>query len=972
MGDYVEGQRLQGSDGRIYVVQGGVPRLEPQGGSAFGPTIGGNPTIPGQLQGQALNNTRTQQEIVNNPLNVASTQAGIVNTNDQIDTRRKTNIQSMRQEFNGLPQVKQYTEATQALGGMLRAPDSGQGDLAVIYAFAKLMDPGSVVREGEMQMANQTSSMIENLQRQYGRITEANRLPANVRQGLIEAARQRMAGMTATYGQTYQQYRDLAKQNGYDPEQVTGPFAGDAVRPLEEQYIKAHGGQPRHADGSLVDPNVRHNDALIGGASNIFTPVATDQNTRKVPYPEASAALDRLIRSNVSYEDANRQFQGNFPGAPPISRDEFARARQYAIDHPGYRGSLGNATRDVPMESPVGSFIDPNNFVGTTRNSFAQSVPGAFLTKGVNAFGGGLPGLAAGEAGRVTLDTMSQQHPTASFLGETGGAIAGTIGTGKLVGGGARLLERSPFLRPAATFLKDTPTRIPLLGDIVYGSTYGATQDPDHPLRGAVLGGGSALLGNQIGSRVIAPGFRAAAVPTRKLFGLPDAPAAISRGAEEFSAPLFGDEGQVAIGQMQAAADAGLPFSWADASARTRALGGNAVRFSPNAYGLAKKNLGTRTLGQVDRLGGIIEDELGPRLNLPTFKVGVKKSAQAQSKALYEKAKTQAPVGDDQINEMLQTPAGQRAARSGYDEAINNGEPVGDLTQEIDSFTGQPRLVGRPSWHVLQRMKFALDEMPDQTSLANRFNNRLGALNEDFRKANLTYSNEMKRGDIASAGFNAADPNIKAPELTSMLSAPRNMKDRGLFLQGYGANLLDRIGAARDTANPYNLASIASPDQVTKMEIVSPNLANRFTQARSLENEMSLTNTELFGGSPTQPRAQADKAFENGGMLGDVVEAGLALAPHTSPISLMRTKLFAGRSLFGGMKEGFDKARGMTPMQRADQMAPLLFNPDALANLTTLEDLFARKAARDAYVNRTGRIGSSIAAPIAIGYTANR
>src|SRR4249919_2896327 len=363
-------------------------------------------------------------------------------------------------------------------------------------------------------------------------------------------------------------------------------------------------------------------------------------------------------------------------------------------------------------------------------------------------------------------------------------------------------------------------------------------------------------------------------------------PQALPHGESMIASQALSANPDDVLARLQQARDLGMPFAPVDAATQLRALGGSTVRKSPDAFALANESLGSRTLGQVDRLTGIVEGELGPRLNLPTFKEGVKKTAQAQSKPLYQSAKAQGPVDDAQVNEMLRTPAGQRAARSGYDEAINNGEPVGDLAEEVDSITGQVRLVGRPSWHVLQRMKFALDEMPDQTNLARRFNSRLGTLNPDFRKANLAYAKEMRRGDIAQSGYDLANPNIKGPELSAGMAAPRNMKDPALFRQGYGSNLVDKARGMRDSANPYEMASMASPDQLAKMQAISPELHGKFGLARGIEGEMSLTNRELLGGSPTAPRQEADKLFEGGGLIDAGLDLGLGVMAGTPPITL--------------------------------------------------------------------------------------
>jgi hypothetical protein len=268
-------------------------------------------------------------------------------------------------------------------------------------------------------------------------------------------------------------------------------------------------------------------------------------------------------------------------------------------------------------------------------------------------------------------------------------------------------------------------------------------------------------------------------------------------------------------------------------------------------------------------------------------------------------------------------------------------------------------------------MKFALDKMPEQENLARRFNGQLGKLNPDFRKANLEYAKEMRRGDIAEAGYGAASPNIRAPELGASMAAPKNMKDPGLFRQGYGSNLIDKARGMRDSANPYEVASMASPDQLAKMQALSPGLYNKFGQARGLEGDMAATNKELFGGSPTQPRAEADKMFE-GGLVDGAMDLTLSVAAGTPPINAMRAGLFAGRSGFSGMKDAWKLGSVRGAKQKADDLAPLLFNPDSEANLALLSDLVAAKKAHDEYVRRTGMFGAGIGAPLAIGAYANR
>lgn len=915
--------------GNIWVIDAQGNPVRPHNPSpAVGPAIGNDPRIPGQLQAQQLQAQRTQQEIAKNPLDVASTQQGITASQNSVRQSQIGNVQELRKEFNALPEVKLYGDSLSALSGMMRAPKGPQGDLAVIYGFAKAMDPGSVVREGEMDMANSTASMIDQLKVKYKSFAEGKGLPPEVRTGLIEAARAKTLGMRDGYTQRYRQYREQAHQMGIPAHQVVGNFLADSVRPVEEQYIQQQGGTPRNQQGNQAAPS--------------FDVASPDSKFRTENNPERSAFIDQLVRQSVPFDQAQEQYRQRFPGAPVFDNAaKWNQALDYARKHPNVAGSFGQSMDTVPM-----------NQTEQDRNWLGQTSGGQAATLFVNSLAGGIPSALAGQEGQMAVGNAREGLGNWSLAPEVAGAIGGTLGATKALG--------------AIPKLANNPTAQMLTADMGYGALYGGTQNPESPLAGAAVGAGAGLLGNQIGSRVLAPGLRAGSA----MAGFNPAPA-LPRAQNMLASQVGKANPEDVMGRMQEASNLQMPFALADADPRLRSLGGSVVRKSPDAYALANESLGNRTLGQVDRLTGIVEGEMGPRLNLPTFKEGVKKTAQNVSRPLYESAKGQAPVDDPLINELLQTPAGQRAARSGYDEAINNGEPVGDLVQEVDTITGQVRLAGRPSWHVLQRMKFALDEMPDQQNLARRFNGQLGKLNPDFRKANLAYAKEMRRGDIAESGYGAASPNVRAPELGASMASPKNMKDPALFQQGYGSNLIDKARGMRDSANPYEVASMASPDQLAKMQAISPGLFGKFGQARGVESEMALTNRELFGGSPTASRMEADKLFE-GGAGEAALDLGFSVAAGTPPINAMRSGLFAGRAGFGGIKDVYRMGVGKSAQKRADELAPILFNPDTSQTITTLEELLRQKAARDAYVSRTGMFGSAIGAPLAITYGANR
>lgn len=896
------------------------------------------------VAGQGLSNAKNAADVANAPLDrtgkILNNQGqGLTNQRDlqNIGFDRAKTASQLYEGFRNDQVVKAYREVLPNMAQAMQAGPGGAGANTIIYAWAKAMDPIGSVREGDVDLAAKASPIWARAKNLLEQVKTGNGLPDQTRHDLVEEIRNKARNLNLQYTQVRNTYEGMARDGGIPPTAL-GPHEGDSFRAIEEKYIKEHGGVPHSSYAPTVG----------------FEAAPPDAKTRTVINQERSAFIDAMIRGGVPFESAQDRYRNQFPGAPVFSDpSQYDKALKFARAHPNVAGSFGRSEDTVAL-SPLEQ----------SRNQFGQSGGGAAATLGVNALTGGIPSLLAGHEGAQTIGLARDRLGTAGSLAvEIPATVAGTLALGGGISKGAGLLKDVPgFGR-----LVGDPVARNIASDMVFGSTFGASERPDNPLGGAVTGAGLGLLGNQVGSRVLGPGLRAGGAA----LGFNPAPA-LERGQNLIAGQVGrSDPGEV-IARLQAASDLNMPFALVDASPQLRALGGSVVRKSPDALAIANQSLGNRTLGQVDRLAGMIGDEFGPRLNLPTFKESARATAQKNSRDLYTRAYGHAAPDDPTLNDMLHTPAGEQAARNAYATALNRGEKPGDLSFEVDSITGQPRVSGRPNWKTLHYMKMELDQMPEADSLRRRFVGRLGSLNKDYRKANLEYSKEVRRGDIAQAGYDAFNPNVRAPELGADIARPMNAKNPQLYRQGYGTAMADRALGMRDTANPFELAQMASPDQMAKMETIAPNFADRFRRARGIENEMSLTNRELFGGSPTQPRAEADKLFDEGGFLGDVTELGLGVATGTPPINLMRSKLFAGRGLFKAAQEKYNYGIGRTAQHRALEMAPMLFDKDPTKAMAALDEMLRQKAARDAYVRRTGLLGSSVAAPTAITLSGNR
>jgi hypothetical protein len=100
----------------------------------------------------------------------------------------------------------------------------GAADYNMIVAFAKLLDPNSVVREGEVKSASMTGGMIDQLQGWLNTVKGQGSLSDDVRRGIMNEANSRMS---AYYGEAKTK-RDwitgIATRHQINPDDVVSPL----------------------------------------------------------------------------------------------------------------------------------------------------------------------------------------------------------------------------------------------------------------------------------------------------------------------------------------------------------------------------------------------------------------------------------------------------------------------------------------------------------------------------------------------------------------------------------------------------------------------------------------------------------------------------------------------------------------------------------------------------------------------------
>ena len=136
-----------------------------------------------------------------------------------------------RTEYNN--QTKPYQEVKASYGRILSAEDSAVGDLALVYGYMKMLDPGSVVREGEFATAENSGGIPEKLRNIYNKALNGERLQQSQRSAFKGQAQQ----LYKSAQQQEQQVRDgigrIAKGYGLNTDNIF--YSATDIAPMAPQ-----------------------------------------------------------------------------------------------------------------------------------------------------------------------------------------------------------------------------------------------------------------------------------------------------------------------------------------------------------------------------------------------------------------------------------------------------------------------------------------------------------------------------------------------------------------------------------------------------------------------------------------------------------------------------------------------------------------------------------------------------------------
>lgn len=133
---------------------------------------------------------------------------------------------NLRKEYLGLPLTKETQSVLQSYGRVQNTPLDRAGDLALVYNFMKMLDPGSVVRESEFSVAQNVGSLPQNMQAIVLKWldSKSGTLPPEIRSQFLNTARRMRDAQLQTQEQAAKYYRGLSGRYGIPDQDVVVPF----------------------------------------------------------------------------------------------------------------------------------------------------------------------------------------------------------------------------------------------------------------------------------------------------------------------------------------------------------------------------------------------------------------------------------------------------------------------------------------------------------------------------------------------------------------------------------------------------------------------------------------------------------------------------------------------------------------------------------------------------------------------------
>ena len=147
---------------------------------------------------------------------------------DAGQTANKTTFnqeKDLREQFTNIS--KTFRDVRDSYARIIQSSQNptAAGDLALIFNYMKMLDPGSTVREGEFANAQNAGGVPDIVKAQWNKLLSGERLSSSIRNDFVNRSNMLYTTANNQYMQLEGSYRNLANQYGLDPNRVVVDFS---------------------------------------------------------------------------------------------------------------------------------------------------------------------------------------------------------------------------------------------------------------------------------------------------------------------------------------------------------------------------------------------------------------------------------------------------------------------------------------------------------------------------------------------------------------------------------------------------------------------------------------------------------------------------------------------------------------------------------------------------------------------------
>lgn len=163
----------------------------------------------------------------------------------EVAAKEFSQIGSLRTEFLGIPEVKEFRQVQNATRQIIDLTSKGTpiGNIGSVFSLMKILDPGSTVREGEAASVQNAAGVPDRFRNAYNQLISGEGLSEAQRKDMADVARsiynQRLQG----YNSLAETYRGLMADQGADPEKqgitLAEPYKMEPTASKETQLQEA-------------------------------------------------------------------------------------------------------------------------------------------------------------------------------------------------------------------------------------------------------------------------------------------------------------------------------------------------------------------------------------------------------------------------------------------------------------------------------------------------------------------------------------------------------------------------------------------------------------------------------------------------------------------------------------------------------------------------------------------------------------